>query len=282
MAEAKAAPSGPVVKKNRTPEVCTALHIVKGALVKVFNTPLTTAVVFNNKTNGRIAVHYEGDAPSQDLIKKVEDLANEKVLENAPVHAIKANRAEAEEKYRKAPVNGTYIYDKYAKLPETITEVGLVLIDNWNVNGCPGDHLPSTAGVGAIKIPRINHRPQKQELEFVVEITPGTAPTAPTSSSSSSSSSSTGAKGEKKEVATESVIRKASPHADVHKVTNDIVNDFFAKLYKELEGNKEALEAVQQKEQHLTESFAHSTETTLCMMRNAAYTSGFTAHTTQN
>lgn len=50
MAEAKA--SGPVVKKNRTPEVCTALHIVKGALVKVFNTPLTTAVVFNNKTCG--------------------------------------------------------------------------------------------------------------------------------------------------------------------------------------------------------------------------------------
>ena len=50
MAEAKA--SVPVVKKNRTPEVCTALHIVKGALVKVFNTPLTTAVVFNNKTCG--------------------------------------------------------------------------------------------------------------------------------------------------------------------------------------------------------------------------------------
>jgi hypothetical protein len=57
---------------------------------------------------------------------------------------------------------GTYIYDKYAKLPETITEVGLVLIDNWNVNGCPGDHLPSTGGVGAIKVPRFNHRPQKQ------------------------------------------------------------------------------------------------------------------------
>jgi alanyl-tRNA synthetase len=37
----------------------------------------------------------------------VEDLANEKVLENAPVHAVKMNRAEAEDKYRKAPVNGT-------------------------------------------------------------------------------------------------------------------------------------------------------------------------------
>jgi hypothetical protein len=56
MAEAKAA-SGPVVKKNRTPEVCTALHIVKGALVKVFNTPLTTAVVFNNKTCGTPFLH---------------------------------------------------------------------------------------------------------------------------------------------------------------------------------------------------------------------------------
>jgi alanyl-tRNA synthetase len=279
MAEAKAA-SGPVVKKNRTPEVCTALHIVKGALVKVFNTPLTTAVVFNNKTCGRIAVHYEGDAPSQDLLKQVEDLANEKVLENAPVHAVTMNRAEAEEKYRKAPVNGTYIYDKYAKLPETITEVGLVLIDNWNVNGCPGDHLPSTGGVGAIKVPRFNHRPQKQELEFVVEITPGTAPAAPAASSSSSSS--TAAKqGEKKEGASEPVFRKASPHADVHKVANDLVKDFFAKLYKELEGNKDAIEAIQQKEQHLTQSLSPSVETTLCLMRNAAYTSGFTAHVPQ-
>jgi hypothetical protein len=155
----------------------------------------------------------------------------------------------------------------------------------------------------------------------VVEITPGTAPSAPAASSSSSSSSSSA--GAKKEAATESVIRKASPHADVHKVTNDIVKDFFARLYKELEGNKEALEAVQQKEQGLTESFSHSVETyvvavvngvhafvppphqhphndlkltdffafllvqrtgclrphsTLCLMRNAAYTSGFTAH----
>jgi len=41
-------------------------------------------------------------------------------------------------------------------------KVGLVLIDNWNVNGCPGDHLPSTGGVGAIKVPRFNHRPHKQ------------------------------------------------------------------------------------------------------------------------
>lgn len=97
------------------------------------------------------------------------------------------------------------------------------------------------------------------ELEFVVEITPGTAPSAPAASSSSSSSSSSA--GAKKEAATESVIRKASPHADVHKVTNDIVKDFFARLYKELEGNKEALEAVQQKEQGLTESFSHSVET---------------------
>ncbi len=147
----------------------------------------------------------------------------------------------------------------------------------------------------------------------MVEITPGTAPSAPAASSSSSSSSSSSA-GAKKEAATESVIRKASPHADVHKVTNDIVRDFFARLYKELEGNKEALEAVQQKEQGLTESFSHSVETyvvviivslphnhlkltscsspscstwtsgclrphsTLCLMRNAAYTSGFTAH----
>lgn len=36
----------------------------------------------------------------------MEELANQKVLDNVPVHALKMNRAEAEEKYRKAPVNG--------------------------------------------------------------------------------------------------------------------------------------------------------------------------------
>jgi hypothetical protein len=103
----------------------------------------------------------------------------------------------------------------------------------------------------------------------VVEVTPGTAPSAPAASSSSSSSSSSA--GAKKEAATESVIRKASPHVDVHKVTNDIVKDFFARLYKELEGNKEALEAVQQKEQGLTESFSHSVETYVVAVVNGVH-----------
>ncbi len=51
MSEQKAAvaPS----KKNRTAAVCTALHVVKGAIVKVFGTPVTTAVTFNSKTVGK-------------------------------------------------------------------------------------------------------------------------------------------------------------------------------------------------------------------------------------
>ncbi len=40
-------------KKNRTAAVCTALHVVKGAIVKVFGAPVTTAVTFNSKTVGK-------------------------------------------------------------------------------------------------------------------------------------------------------------------------------------------------------------------------------------
>jgi len=259
-------------KKSRTPQVCTALHIVKGALVKVLNTPLTTGVVFNSKTCGRIAVQYEGAAPTDDLLKKVEELANSVVSKNLPVQVLKMNRAEAEEKFKKQPVNGTYIYDKYAKLPETITELSLVLIEDWNVNGCPGDHLPSTGGVGTIKIVRINHRHQKQELEFIVEISPGTTLAPQPAAEINQGKAATPA----------SIIRTPSPHATVHTVRDVIVHDFFDKLYAELEGNREVIDAIKAKEEKLSESFSNTLTSTLCAMRNAAYTAGFTAHIPPN
>lgn len=264
-------------KKNRTPEVCTALHVVKGAAVKVLGTNLTTAVLFNNKSSGRISVQYDGPMPGPEVLKQIEDLANDKVRDNAEVKSLTMNRAEAEEKFKKEPVNGTYIYDKYTKLPEHVTEVGLVLIENWNINGCTDAHLPTTSGVGSIKIPRCNHRPQKQELEFVVEITPGTAQTAPKTAE---------AKAQPKESAAEkavkndeqTLIRKPAVQADVYSVSNQIVFEFFNKLYKELEGDAAAIAAIKAKEQKLKESFQPSLETTLCTLRNASYVSGFTAH----
>ncbi len=101
--------------------------------------------------------------PSAELVNQVEELANKKVTENVEVKQFTMNRAEAEEKFKKNPVNGTplempfelhflrftvkylhtgtYIYDRYTKLPDSVTEVTLVLIDDWNINACPGDHL---------------------------------------------------------------------------------------------------------------------------------------------
>lgn len=40
------------LQKHRTPQVATALHILKGAVVKVLHTPLTTSVKYEGKTRG--------------------------------------------------------------------------------------------------------------------------------------------------------------------------------------------------------------------------------------
>lgn len=245
---------------------------------------------------------------------------------------------------------GTYIYDKYANLPEHITEVGLVLIDDWNINGCPGDHLPTTGGVGAIKIPRFNHRPQKQGKGVVSRDAACVALMDPRLLSSvcarrtrvhrgdqpwhdadrvvflfivvlqeQSWREEGGRRGSGEEAL---ALRRRAQGLGCHhpglpgQGAQTCSSSSSAKacsthlcawpqLYKELEGNKEALDAVKEKEKKLVESVSHSLErfaslrcahsiltpylrtfscrfiSTLSMMRNAAYTAGFTSHAPQ-
>jgi Ser-tRNA(Ala) deacylase AlaX len=72
--------------KLRSAEVDTALHVIKGAAVKVLHTPLTTSVEFRSKTQGRILVQYESDtAPTPQQINEIQALANQKIKENVHV-----------------------------------------------------------------------------------------------------------------------------------------------------------------------------------------------------
>jgi len=170
------------------PLCSSALHVVKGALVKVLKTPLTTGVTVSSRTKGRISVEYnEQNAPTKEQVDEIEKLMNQKIKQNVPIQVFEIDRKEAEEKYKKNPVNDTFIYDKWP-VPESVTTLRLIYIEDWNINCSAGKVVPTTGELGSIKISRVNHRPQKKEVEFCFEI--GEATSAETTKESSESNKS--------------------------------------------------------------------------------------------
>ncbi|EGG16336.1 putative alanyl-tRNA synthetase [Cavenderia fasciculata] len=158
------------MSKVRDPITDTACHILKGAVVTVLGTPVTASVECNNKVKGRLTVEYDSDVkPSDENVKRIEKEANNIVKANLPLKAFSMDRKEAETKYTESKVNNTYIYDKFP-VPESVTTLTLVEIENWNINCCPAQHLEKTGDIGYIKIIGTNHRPQKKEFELRFEI----------------------------------------------------------------------------------------------------------------
>ncbi|KAK5575123.1 hypothetical protein RB653_010379 [Dictyostelium firmibasis] len=156
--------------KPRDSTTDSACHVLKGAIVKVLGTPITISVECNNKVKGRISVEYDHpEKPSQELINKIEQEANLIIKQNLEFKTFKIDKKEAESKYKSNLVNNTYIYDKFP-VPESVTELSLVELENWNINCCPAVHLKTTGEIGGIKIGGINHRPAKKELEFRFDI----------------------------------------------------------------------------------------------------------------
>lgn len=49
------------------------MHIIKGAIVKVFNTTITTSVNAGKATEGRITIEWNSSqAPTEDQLRQVE------------------------------------------------------------------------------------------------------------------------------------------------------------------------------------------------------------------
>ncbi|HLD42159.1 MAG TPA: hypothetical protein VJB06_03915 [archaeon] len=96
---------------EQNPKVDSALHVLKGAVQKVLDTPLTTSV-YAEGNNGRLTVEYEAK-PTEEHMKKIESLANGKIKENVAIKMFDMDRKETEQKY------GKIIYDKFP-IPEKI------------------------------------------------------------------------------------------------------------------------------------------------------------------
>ena len=139
----------------------TALHILKGAVVKVLGAKWT-ASVYVSGNHGRLTVKYHRK-PSQDEMKRIEELANEKIEENVPIKILTLPRDEAEEMF------GEDIYDLFP-IPDNVKTLKIVVIDNWNVNACNKEHTNSTGEMGKIKITKWRFRRAKELLEISFDV----------------------------------------------------------------------------------------------------------------
>jgi len=249
--------------------VDTSLHIIKGAAVKVLGTPLTCSVEFTSATKGKLCVQYEKEEKvSDEMLKEIEKLSNEKIKQNVPVQMMKFTRAEAEEKFKNR-VNNTFIYDKFP-VPENIKDLTVVHIEDWNVNCCPGPHYELTGQVGTIKILRANARPLKKELDLIFEIIETAA--SPTSSVSSPTATSTPVAAEVTPKSSEKVLVNVD---NVPAITEQLLRTLFTEIYAGLEGTD--CTNLKKREGAICQNLQKHVAQTLNTVKNTAYTRGYTS-----
>ncbi|WP_297468371.1 alanyl-tRNA editing protein [Thermococcus sp.] len=141
----------------------TALHVVKGAVVKVLGEEAKwTASVYVNGNHGRLTVKFNRK-PSPEEIAEIELLANEKVRENVPVKVYELPREEAERRF------GEDMYDLFP-VPEDVRTLKVVVIEDWNVNACNKEHTKTTGEIGEIKIRKVRFRRSKELLEISFDV----------------------------------------------------------------------------------------------------------------
>ena len=141
----------------------TALHIVKGAIVKVLGSDAkwsTSAGV--NGGHGRIAVEFNRK-PTEEELAEIQEKVDQKIAEDTEIETYTMSRKEAEMRW------GDWIYDKFP-LPESIQEVSIFHLPDWNVNACVKKHTETTGQIGSIRITKTRYRNSKQVLEVSYEV----------------------------------------------------------------------------------------------------------------
>jgi len=141
----------------------TALHVLKGAVVKVLGAEWTAGVSVSG-SHGRLTVQFDRK-PADGEISEIEELTNAKIREDARIEVLELDRADAEEKW------GDAIYDLFP-LPASITRLMVFHLPGWNVNACNKEHTASTGEIGSIKITKSRFRASKQLLEISFDISP--------------------------------------------------------------------------------------------------------------
>ena len=141
----------------------TALHVLKGAVVKVLGEEAKwTAAVYVNGNHGRLTVKFNRK-PTKEETAMIEEFANRKIEENAPIKVYELPREEAEGRF------GEDMYDLFP-IPEEIRTLKVVVIEGWNINACNKEHTKTTGEIGQIKIRKVRFRKSKGLLEISFDV----------------------------------------------------------------------------------------------------------------
>ena len=121
-----------------------------------------TASVYVNGKHGRLTVQFDRK-PSDEEVEMIEELANRKVEEDAPIKVYTLPREEAERRF------GEEMYDLFP-VPDHVKELSVVVIEGWNVNACNKQHTATTGQVGRIKLGKPRFRASKKLLEIPFDV----------------------------------------------------------------------------------------------------------------
>ncbi|KYH38643.1 MAG: alanyl-tRNA editing protein AlaX [Candidatus Bathyarchaeota archaeon B23] len=139
----------------------TALHVLKGAVQRVLGARWT-ASVYVKGSHGRLTVRYHR-RPTPEEMERVEEEANRKIEEDAPVEELEMTREEAEARW------GDAIYDLFP-LPPSVRRVRILHIRDWSVNACRETHTRTTGEIGGIRVRRFRYRPSRELLEISFDV----------------------------------------------------------------------------------------------------------------
>ncbi|WP_099209254.1 alanyl-tRNA editing protein [Thermococcus henrietii] len=141
----------------------TALHVLKGAVVKVLGRDAKwTASTYAKGNRGVLAVKFNRK-PAPEEVEEIERLANEKVRENVPVEVYELPRGKAEKRF------GDDMYDLFP-VPKEVKTLKVVVIEGWNVNACNKEHTRTTGEIGEIRIRKARFRRSRELLEISFEV----------------------------------------------------------------------------------------------------------------
>jgi len=131
-----------VAKKGQTPQMDTALHVVKGAIAAVLDTPITDNITYQGGNKAKFSVVFlQKEEPKPEQIEKIKALVNEFIAAKPSFAEETLSKEEADKKYKNNSEFKTALYDK--GFNPKITEVPVISFDSpvCCVSACPGPHV---------------------------------------------------------------------------------------------------------------------------------------------
>ncbi|EER19325.1 IFP53, putative [Perkinsus marinus ATCC 50983] len=153
---------------TRSPAFDAALHVIKGAVCTVLRIPTgrTTDRVSPHEGGGKLTLNAIKDEPTEEQKELIVTNVHNKVEENAPFKVFTGvPRDLAEKKYFDT------MYDSF-KVPDSVKELRLVYLEQWNLNCNVHPIVKSTGLLGDINLTKWKYSAKKSTLEISFTVDP--------------------------------------------------------------------------------------------------------------